>query len=339
MHSSLKPQHSGSGSDYHDSFMFRRAVLEGCCVVLGILVFIGGCANAFAQDYVFAGLEFLYTALSMYSFLKLRKGDHSIWHIYVNAGLLTLIILFGITVDVFEEGLIYSAFVLPLIYHVFLPVRSAVAFSLVVYLFSSAIVFEKCTGDLTYTLINFALSYFGIWALSYAYERSRIKTYQQLKYNALHDVLTGAKNRQALAHDFEHDIIKTSQAFVLNMDIDHFKKINDNYGHQIGDEVLKDVVHKMHTTIDSDYIYRMGGEEFLIILPDVSKHKALEWANQLREKIAETPCLVADSAIAYTMSIGVCGFQPQEGLEPVLNLSDQALYTAKSQGRDQVCLA
>lgn len=338
MNLSTKAKTSDSSS-YYDSFMFRRSVLEGCCIVLGLLVFIGGCTNILAQGYLFAGLEFIYTALSMYSFLRLRKGDHAIWHIYVNAGLLTLIILFGITVDVFEEGLIYSAFALPLIYHVFLPVRSATAFSLVVYLYAIAIVVEKCTGDVTYTLVNFSLSYFGIWVLSYAYERSRIKTYQQLKYNALHDVLTGAKNRQAQAHDFEYEIIKASQAFVLNMDIDHFKKINDNYGHQIGDEVLKDVVHKMQSTISSDYIYRMGGEEFLIILPNVTEHKALEWANLLREKVSITPCLVADRAISYTMSIGVGSFKPEEGLERVLNLSDQALYTAKHQGRNQVCLA
>ena len=132
----------------------------------------------------------------------------------------------------------------------------------------------------------------------------------------------------------------------LMLDIDHFKSVNDAYGHPIGDQVLIDLVRRSQEVLrEIDILGRVGGEEFLIVLPELDADRASEVAERLRLHIANQPCIHVDgNDISVTISIGVAIYDPQEDYEDqagvvlrkYYSLSDQAMYRAKDAGRNRV---
>lgn len=149
-----------------------------------------------------------------------------------------------------------------------------------------------------------------------------------------HDQLTGLYNRRAL----EKIISKIDSYSIILFDIDHFKKVNDVYGHQVGDEVLKYVAEIIQDqTSEEEHCFRWGGEEFMIILPETDLEEAALKAENIREKFEHTK---SPTGKPITASIGV-GNLPQTAnhYNELLNLTDQALYHAKQAGRNRVHLA
>jgi diguanylate cyclase (GGDEF)-like protein len=132
---------------------------------------------------------------------------------------------------------------------------------------------------------------------------------------------------------------------LLMVDLDHFKDINDRFGHQMGDAVLREAVGRMQRAIgDKGLLGRYGGEEFVVLLPDVGKAEAMEIAARLKQNIDEP--FPADSPMAavgsMAVSIGVAASESgtgSTGVDDVLALADAALYRAKAMGRDQVIAA
>jgi two-component system, cell cycle response regulator len=127
----------------------------------------------------------------------------------------------------------------------------------------------------------------------------------------------------------------------MMLDIDWFKKVNDNYGHLIGDEALKDVARVIMAGIRTpDISGRIGGEEFAIILPQTQPEKTIEIAERLRRTVKSIAIPVADNKnISLTISIGIGQYSDQnQSLHEVLSLADKALYQAKEQGRNRVVL-
>ena len=126
-------------------------------------------------------------------------------------------------------------------------------------------------------------------------------------------------------------------------DIDHFKNINDTYGHQCGDEVLKTLVRSISEVIraDTDWLARYGGEEFLIVLPETRLRNASGLAERLRKNIANNSIKIQEDKISITVSFGVTGFNSSNlpkniSSEALIHMADQYLYAAKNQGRNQV---
>lgn len=129
---------------------------------------------------------------------------------------------------------------------------------------------------------------------------------------------------------------------VLFFDLDHFKQINDTYGHLAGDQVLQGIARRAAGLLRrGDRIGRYGGEEFLVLLPDTNETEALAIAERLRQTMASQPFLLDDGIeISVTISVGVAGAQPGEiSRTRLLHSADLALYQAKETGRDRVCLA
>lgn len=159
---------------------------------------------------------------------------------------------------------------------------------------------------------------------------------------ALIDALTGAMNRRNLEQEASRltaRCLRTSDSLALMMiDIDHFKLINDLYGHLAGDAVLVKLSEVVRKTIRSDdYFARYGGEEFCILLPSTLKHEAWILAERLRQTFEETPVIFDGEGIRSSISIGVTDSK-ESGLEfgKLLAVADQALYQAKQQGRNRV---
>jgi len=173
-------------------------------------------------------------------------------------------------------------------------------------------------------------------------EREVLALQDQLREQAIHDPLTGLYNRLPLNEFFDRELRmaeRNRQSISTVMaDLDHFKAVNDTYGHQAGDEILREFGNLIRQSYRASDIYcRYGGEEFLILLPDMTLEKACKRTEHLREALAATPVVYGDSQIHVTASFGVAAF-PQNGRtrEELIAAADQALYAAKHNGRNQV---
>ncbi len=172
--------------------------------------------------------------------------------------------------------------------------------------------------------------------------RTRLATVEML---ATTDQLTAVLNRQAslhhLASELERSIRYNSPLTVGLIDIDHFKRVNDAYGHAAGDMVLRHVAQVLRTNIRSvDTLGRYGGEEFLLVLPETDVEQAAAAAEKLRRLVGRTPVTLPDGEqVAVTVSIGIAaGVGAGLRLDTMTRDADTALYAAKSLGRDQVYL-
>jgi diguanylate cyclase (GGDEF)-like protein len=158
-----------------------------------------------------------------------------------------------------------------------------------------------------------------------------------LEQLATTDPLMGILNRRAIMEAVAREASRAGRyrlpLAVLMTDIDHFKTVNDTYGHAAGDEVLAGVAHRLAATVrDSDFAGRYGGEEFLVVLPHQDAHGAVLAAERIRAGIAETP--MGTRNLQVTVSIGV-GVLAEGRMEEMLARADQALYEAKRKGRNR----
>ncbi|PSW05719.1 GGDEF domain-containing protein [Photobacterium lipolyticum] len=161
---------------------------------------------------------------------------------------------------------------------------------------------------------------------------------QVLQSLAYTDVLTGLANRRAASSEVDAYIQRYNVDYhplaVAILDIDLFKQINDNFGHQTGDEVLCAVSKTLKETLrPNDRVYRWGGEEFLIVLPGTDIEFSSAVCQRLRENISQ---ISVSSVRTITASIGVANFSKGDSFESILQRADKALYTAKNNGRNQV---
>jgi two-component system cell cycle response regulator len=164
---------------------------------------------------------------------------------------------------------------------------------------------------------------------------------------AITDQLTGLHNRRYMSSHLDTLIesAKKSEkpiAFLI-MDIDHFKSVNDTYGHDVGDEVLREFANRISTNIRGiDLACRYGGEEFVVVMPDTDIQLALSVAERLRGSIekATFPISRPPQQLAITVSIGMAGSEgPTDTAQALLHRADRALYRAKREGRNRVVAA
>ena len=167
---------------------------------------------------------------------------------------------------------------------------------------------------------------------------------EQLRQRALRDSLTGAWNRGAILEIIEHALTQASAQqqplLLVLLDLDHFKRVNDTFGHAAGDAVLRETVARLGATVrQSDAVGRYGGEEFLVLLPGLDAASGHARVEQLRDAIRREPIRVSDEqAITVTGSFGVIAFDPRHpvALAELIDQADQALYRSKENGRDRI---
>lgn len=168
----------------------------------------------------------------------------------------------------------------------------------------------------------------------------------ELEQKAHIDYLTEVNNRGHFMEQSEKELVRAlryeNPLAILMLDIDYFKKINDSYGHKVGDAVLKKLAEICKQTLrEVDIIGRVGGEEFAILLPETDKDLGAEVAERLRVAIAETKIPMKDGLpVQFSVSIGVASLASKDdNMDVLLNRADQALYEAKKTGRNKVCVA
>ena len=168
---------------------------------------------------------------------------------------------------------------------------------------------------------------------------------EQLAQLALHDPLTGLANRRKFAERFEYDMARAARAAtplsLLMVDIDHFKEVHDRYGHLAGDECLKGLAALLTGSVRAvDLVARFGGEEFVVLLPEMSADQSLAAAERMRAQIQANPIDIGKGAapVALTVSVGAATTTGAEiTLGDLLARADQAVYRAKRAGRNRVC--
>lgn len=156
------------------------------------------------------------------------------------------------------------------------------------------------------------------------------------------DPLTGVQTRGNMERDLRREqqrALRTSQPCCLTLvDIDYFKKVNDNHGHLVGDQVLAAVTRTLEDSLRPyDSIYRFGGEEFMVCLPDTGPEEARLVLERIRKKIGAMVVDIGDAeTLSVTVSVGVAQLAPRRPIEEIIERADKALYVAKESGRDQV---
>jgi diguanylate cyclase (GGDEF)-like protein len=170
-----------------------------------------------------------------------------------------------------------------------------------------------------------------------------LTTQKQMEYQATHDSLTGLWNRPAwkklLVAEFERAYRNATSVAVLMIDLDHFKSVNDSYGHHAGDAVLDKVGDLLRSLVRSyDYAGRYGGDEFILLAQELSQDGALDYAERIRDTMAQAGVIYEGLPISTTVTIGVAFAErlPERSPDAMVRLADRALYVAKGRGRNCV---
>jgi two-component system cell cycle response regulator len=173
-----------------------------------------------------------------------------------------------------------------------------------------------------------------------------VEAREEMRFKATHDTLTGLWNRGVIMDLLERELARAQRenhsTAILLCDVDHFKLVNDTYGHPAGDEVLREVARRLLSSVRSyDFVGRYGGEEFLVVLNNCDPTCAFDRADQMREVIASREVITKGGPLQLTMSVGMLRSVdwPSRNAESCLNEVDAALYSAKAAGRNCVRIA
>ena len=252
---------------------------------------------------------------------------------------LTLFYLSGLVAVVHVRGpdMVYWAYPgLVAAFFLIKPVEAAVISLLVLTAMAPVLVQQLSAIEMVSIIVTLLLNIL----FSYIFTRGIHGRHTELTRQATRDALTGAGNRGLFDENFQHLYTqyrrdKTPCSLIM-IDIDHFKDINDTYGHARGDQVLKKLIHLLDERLrKSDVLYRLGGEEFAILLPETHIDAAFRVAENLRKRIARSALLAEQ---ATTISLGVAELMPEDDTQTWFQRADHALYEAKHQGRNQTCI-
>lgn len=187
-------------------------------------------------------------------------------------------------------------------------------------------------------LINIAITATIVMAAAFFYARELEKVWETLRYNMNHDVLTGLYNRRFFEQQIEKLREQEKSPFVITMlDIDFFKKVNDTYGHEAGDEVLVQVSSCLKEAAGKENLaVRWGGEEFIIYFSNATAEQVYPQMEELRKQIENTVIEAAGKEIHITVTSGIAIGLPESNYEKVIHNADEKLYLGKRRGRNRV---
>jgi diguanylate cyclase (GGDEF)-like protein len=249
--------------------------------------------------------------------------------------LLLVPIIAAITLSLATQGVIGAFWCYPVVLFFFfvLPQRAALACSGVLLVAATVMVHHYLTMRIT---VRFAVSLLLTIVMVEIIQNIVRSLQRKLLEQAITDPLTGAFNRRQMGAQLREALAgdRRGPSALLLIDVDHFKRINDEHGHDAGDAVLKGIVSVVRSRArKTDSLFRMGGEEFVVLLPATSEEDAVTLADDMRRAVAGSPLLEGHEV---TVSIGVGLADAGDSVETWIKGTDAAMYAAKESGRNQV---
>jgi diguanylate cyclase (GGDEF)-like protein len=318
----------------------RKHVLKWMCICFGFLSLVFAVFNLSVNNlHLVGGLEVGFSLLCLYIFKHSQKHYPKRWHAIIMCLAISLIVLCGTYLAPLKNGLFLWTFILPILYYLLLGRRYGLILSSALLGLQLLVLSQKLPYS-SFAAINLGLNllfvYISLWAISHVFEGNRADFSKRLKNLALLDPLTGAGNRLSMNHYFEVELRDKSQLYLFLLDLDYFKQINDQYGHEVGDKVLVELATLLRVTFAKGYVFRVGGEEFSLMSNFDSPQAALAMAEKLRLAIQNKQIVANGETIKLTASVGVVQYQHQS-LSELIDLADKQLYKAKETGRNEVC--
>ena len=203
---------------------------------------------------------------------------------------------------------------------------------------------KKLAEERARSLVIFLIVTFFALSMTVFVLVRNVRLGKKLKELASHDALTGIFNRRYFLEQASVQIARSlrlkDECFITIFDLDHFKTVNDTFGHLAGDKVLKEVAQKVRSTIRPyDLLGRYGGEEFILLMCDVDKENVLSAVERIRQAVGETSVIFEGKEVSVSASFGVAPAVPPNDLTVAIKNADEALYCAKETGRNKIAYA
>ncbi|AIW19006.1 GGDEF domain-containing protein [Vibrio coralliilyticus] len=328
---------------FNPSRQLRRAVLFWLSMLLALMSLIIATLNVFFGVYhLLAIIQSLFCSFSLYVAFNSYRSTASLLlsncYVYSIIGL----VYFTTLAYPIENGLFLWSFLYPVLFYLILGKRYGFVATMMGFISQLFLVVDKSfvDGVVSYfeLIVNFALAYLSVWLASHILEVKRKTSEASLGQLASRDALTSVYNRHALIHNFDRyrQESETLPLSLLVLDLDYFKQVNDEFGHDIGDKVLVQTAALIDGLSDEHLVYRIGGEEFCIALHNTNIQHAMIKAEQIRMAIERYRFNNNEQPISLTASIGIYQCDLYNDLESVLKEADKELYKAKKNGRNQV---
>lgn len=325
---------------------YRRSVLRALLLMSAAFSLIFSLLNWPEEDYLaFYELSFTVYCLLLFSFSKQYKNQFKLSFLY----LLPLYSLFLYALNLHRETDTSFVWILviPVLSHLLLGRWVGLWVSLLFMSAAFVIYVLHVLADRrsieALEITNLVLASSAVLVFAHVSEVSRIRVHRKLLHLATTDNLTSLANRARFLDVFErernHAARNNSDLSLLLLDIDHFKNVNDNHGHDVGDDVLKYIAAAInHRLRKTDLACRLGGEEFAVLLPGADLNRAIIVAEAIRKSIVDLPYTKAEKVIPLSISIGASEYGSDGyDLENLYAVADEHLYKAKAGGRNQVC--
>ena len=324
---------------------FNETLLRGFLLVIGSSCLVLIMLNLWAEHYQVVMTETVLLILTIFVWFSSSQWRHYKWVVVIYVVFIFGCILVAIGVSPLYSGRQIWVLIFPMTSYLMLGKRAGFWLSTACLGLVCAILtfrfYEDSGMYLISIIVNLLFAYIFIWGLTHGAEKVHKRMLHALRKIASTDPLTGLANRRNVNLIYQSQLQKAEQkgdglAFIL-IDLDHFKKLNDTYGHDIGDAVLVDFAERLRTHVDdNEQLFRLGGEEFCVLMP-ASQSK--RWSLEFCQYVHDTVFYLDDLEIRYTISIGVsCSQEEVSGFKHLYRIADQRLYKAKSIGRNCVVL-
>jgi diguanylate cyclase (GGDEF)-like protein len=302
--------------------------------------------NLLHDNWLLAGLEIAYAGVSLYllNIIDRTRNLQRLTALYLLPFFSIMIVALAQTTTTFAVFAWIQT--IPIICYLLLGLRLGMYGSILfvgigLFVFSRRFSSDELLANVE-IVANLGLSSLAVMIFAHIYERSRLLNEKHLTEQATTDALTGLPNRLKLAEVFEreraHALRSGKPLALVFIDIDHFKQINDRFGHDVGDRALAHFAKVLAQRLRiNDLFCRLGGEEFAVLLPGSTAWQARDIAESLRERLAAQPLSVDDSPLQMTLSAGVACFGVDgQSLDELMLAADRRTYAAKRAGRNRV---
>jgi diguanylate cyclase (GGDEF)-like protein len=325
---------------------YRKALLTALLVFTFFSAFLFAYINISRDNYVIAAVELAMAVYSVFLFFAIRHTQRlEFWvmaYIVPFLGVMMLVLVYPLT----SLNAFIWVLLIPMVAHLLLGRRLGLGVSVIFIAISGGVFFSRYGGNpevmQPVVISNISVMTLCILILSHVYEVTREQSEKRLVKLAHSDPLTGLPNRAHLQSMFEYEqsrhLRHGNPMSLVMLDLDFFKEVNDQHGHEVGDKTLQHVSTLLRTGLrKTDLAARLGGEEFCLLLADTNSTQAYAVAEKARIKIATTPLIINGAKIRLSISGGIAELgRDGNNLSDLTRCADEKLYNAKAEGRDRI---